>query len=245
MKKVFPVAVVIFVLLALGACAGGRLNELEALSINNPDEAGELCIDELEEAGRPNEYELNETEVPNFFDDSDEMMRIYFSADWPAYASIEELTTRAAGIVRAEVLDERVEWLNFFIDHPPEIDPYRPYTVYRIQVLEVFQGDVAPGDILEVAQRGGQLDNMWMINQDKIPIASGDDLVFFLNSVCASFPAGFMTPFQGVYRFPDGDTRSLNDDEELESVHPEDVSSYLILTLTIGDLLQIQEENRR
>ena len=79
------------------------------------------------------------------------------SASYPHYDSIDHLSEHATDIVRVEVLDERVQRLNTWLEAPPAgIDPYEIYTVYRIRVVEAFQGNVSPGDIMEVRQMGGQ-----------------------------------------------------------------------------------------
>ena len=161
-----------------------------------------------------------------------ELEIVLFSADYMIYDSITDLASQATDIIRVEVLDERVEHLNTWLETPPSgINPYRLYTVYQLRVLEVFQGNSITGDILEIRQVGGRQDNEWLINTDKAPISVGDDLVIFMRaSYIENFPSVLLNPYQCVYRFlPDG---------TLESAHPNND-----LVLTIRDLEQITEGN--
>ena len=152
------------------------------------------------------------------------------SASYPSYRSIAHLASRATDVVRVEVLDERVERFNTWLETPPpEINPYYIYTVYRLRVIDAFKSDATPGDILEVRQLGGQQDNEKVINTNKAPITVGDDLVLFMRaSYIDNYPSVFLNPFQTVYRFTDTGT--------LESVHPGNH-----LTLTVRDLMLLSE----
>jgi len=158
-----------------------------------------------------------------------EVMQI--AADYPHYESIALLASRATDIVRAIVLDERVERLNTMLDvPPPEIDPYKIYTIYRIQVVEVFQGNAIPGGIIEIRQMGGRLDNDSLENLDYVQMEPGNDLVLFLRkSFIANFPSILVNAHQSAYQYQ-------NTNEALESAHPENN-----LSLTLEDLEIISE----
>jgi len=189
----------------------------------------------------------------------DEVLTVYSSADEIVFDSIEEMLrfVEISGswrteIVRVKILDERTEWHNPALafqheDMPYHYDPalvdledYKPYTFYRVQVLEVFRGEVEAGDILEVRQKGGQINNLRLENMYFVPLSAGDDLVLFLSSLSwmPNSPAGIMSSTQAAYRFPasGGELMALSADEELESVNPTNE-----LTLTIGDLRQIAD----
>ena len=189
----------------------------------------------------------------------DEVLTVYSSADEIVFDSIEEMLrfVEISGswrteIVRAKILDERTEWHNPALafqheDVPYRYDPtlvdledYKPYTFYRIQVLEVFRGEVEAGNILEVRQKGGQIDNVRLESMSFVPLSVGDDLVLFLSSLSwmPNSPAGIMSSTQAAYRFPSssGELMALSVYEELESLNPTND-----LTLTIGDLQQIAD----
>jgi len=152
----------------------------------------------------------------------------HIAARYPQYNSIAHLASDATDIVRVEVLDERTELLNTWLEDIP-IVPYNIYTVYRLRVIEAFQGNATPGDILEVRQLGGQHSDRSVINAVKAPIAVGDDVVMFLRaSYIVGYPSVLLNPLQTIYRF--------TDDDVLESAHPGNG-----LVLTVQYLEQISE----
>ena len=192
-----------------------------------------------------------------------EVLTVYAHGDEIIFDSIDEMLNFAAmsgawrvEIVRVEVLSERVAWHNTTLafqhedadsegDYP---DCYEPRTFHQVRVLEVFQGDVQVGDILEVMQRGGQIDNVRLECSSFLPLAPGDDLVLFLSSLVwmENSPAGIASPRQAVYRFPaleDGD-RTVSFDEELEFFPQlsENIAEYA-LPLTFGELADFQFQN--
>jgi len=113
-------------------------------------------------------------------------------------------------------------------------------TVYRIKVLEVFQGNYQIGDIVEVAQHGGSLGHSSLSFDAFIPLEANDDVVIFMVSMSRfGQPGYFLTPWQSVYFFPAAEGRSgtLNLDEELGTVLYCDGRNPI--NLTLNDLLQL------
>ncbi|MCL2827762.1 MAG: hypothetical protein FWD99_03405 [Oscillospiraceae bacterium] len=230
-------AIVIFALFSLVACADSSSTPMDPV---NPDNI--FGTEDLAE---------------------DEVLTISVHADEIVFDSIEEMLhfVEISGIfrievVRVEILDERTEWHNPALVfqheealpylssyHDPALDDlenFKPYTFHRIQVLEVFKGEVEAGDILEVTQMGGQIDNVRLESTSFVPLSVGDDLVLFLTSplwIPAS-PRGIIGSTQAAYRFPasGGELMALSADVALESVNPTNE-----LTLTIGDLRQIAD----
>jgi len=154
------------------------------------------------------------------------------AGDWPHYRSFQDLASAATDVVRVEVLDEREDWFNPFLNPlPPEIDPYRLYTVYRLRVLDVFQGDAQVGDVIEVRLRVGA------VVYGDLSIAIGDDLVLFLYaSVIEGNPAFLVNPTQGAYR-----SRHLSGTFTiLQNIHPR---SRFVPLVTMGNLRQLAAEN--
>jgi len=179
----------------------------------------------------------------------DEPVIIFFMADYPHYNSIEHLASHATEVVRVEVLDERIEMINSWSSPTNELEDtgggttetYDMFTVYRIKVLEVFQGDVSIGDILEVRQMGGQSDDLIVINLDRTPLVVGDDLVLFILSFdIEDLPSVLLNPRQSAYRFTptNEDARVRNVNDTLESLYAEND-----LVLTLSDLALIVESN--
>ena len=132
---------------------------------------------------------------------------------WEHYDSVEQLAFSATNVVRARVLDVRVEW-NF--------SQFEPYSVHRVRVLEVFQGDVEPRDILEVRQP------IWH-DVARLRFGWRDELVLFLSP-----GGGLMSPYQAAYHYPP------SADGILENVYP---FSEWDFQLTIDDLRRLSEGN--
>ena len=172
------------------------------------------------------------------------------NASWIVYRDAEDLASRATDIVRAEVLDERVEWFDATggYSYPPW---YVLFTVYRVSVLEVFQGNAQPGDIMELAQEGGELDDVIWHSRDWINFGVGDELVFFARQNAPHLPGIFLNPWQSVYHATALNDAAASDGArgdifsmELEPVNPE---PHLYLppeaAITIGDMVEVMIEN--
>jgi len=165
---------------------------------------------------------------------------------------IDHLAQTATHIVRAEVLDDsRVEWINTLLGEPIFIcchgdiierdisRYYELFTVYRLRVLEVFKGDVEIGDILDLAQRGGRLGRYELVNERKIPIVYGNELIFFMSCATADgfghLPLLLNSSRHAVYHVP---SPGADGNMVLESFTPGNN-----VVLTVGDLERIAEES--
>ncbi|MCL2842421.1 MAG: hypothetical protein FWE28_03005 [Oscillospiraceae bacterium] len=177
-------------------------------------------------------------------------------SNWMIYDDVAHMTSHNwVSVFRGEVLDERPEWFGSYgsiVDDPPpgttaeEIRAmfHSIFTVYRVRVTDVFQGDMQPGDIVEVMQEGGERGGFRFGNREEIPIAVGDDLVFFaaLFPEFPALPGGLMNPYQTVYRFVGSNELALSGRimiEELESVY----YSHHNIPVTLGDLLELKVKN--
>ena len=162
---------------------------------------------------------------------SEGMETMQLEAVYPHYDSIPHLASAATDIVRARILDERVERLNTWLEAPPPgVDPYDIYTVYRIKVLEVYQGGAAAGDVLELRQQGGKIGNEMVTDDDYVSIGAGDDLVLFLReSYKANLPFVYLNSQQSIYRVKNGTLKSVNPGNDL--------------TLSFETLRQIADNN--
>ncbi|MCL2576492.1 MAG: hypothetical protein FWE27_00370 [Defluviitaleaceae bacterium] len=224
MRKFLSASAILICLVFLGACS--TENTFEAESAIGFTEAETMEV----------ESTIGATEAETMI----------VMADFPHYNIIEHLATNATEIVRVEVIDERAEKINIWMSPANELedadfgtfDAYRIFTVNRIRVLEVFQGDVNVGDVLEVKQIGGRMNDSVVINHDSVPLVVGDDLVLFLQSYdIEGMPACLLNPTQSAYRF--NENAAIRDDNtELESLNPQND-----LTLTLNDLAQISRNN--
>ena len=199
--------------------------------------------------------------VQSFFgntEENEEIITEYFmGGDIWIRKSVDELSRRMTDIVRAVVLDSRVELINTSLSLDPKMPSnYRIHTVYQLKVLETFRGDAEVGDILEILQLGGRLGNRELVYFRHMPFEYGEELIFFMRYFkeegFGHLPASF--PRQGVFRTSSlSETASIRASESITQAFKENpriadivLESYYEeypLTLTIGDLIRLTQEN--
>ena len=147
---------------------------------------------------------------------------IQMHADYPVYSTLDGAEKAASTIVKGKLLDSRVQLL--YPDTSPtggddlenpqggvpsnEINPSDlavVETVNRIEVTEVIKGETKVGDTIEVAQPGGEREQVKYTEENTVPLAefSSTETVLFLDLM----PDGYydlINPQQGVYTV-DGD----------------------------------------
>jgi len=188
------------------------------------------------------------------------------SGDFAVYQNVDEMTSGATDIVRAIILDERVEELNILLPPPGgpndwylsrREDFYRIHTIHRIEILEVFRGDAQTGDIMEIAQMGGRIGLSSYRNQNRLDFITGDDVILFMRTFRESHgdygPAVLLAGGQGVFHatsstssrsndFVDGIGFAYEENPMVVDVVFESFSPYMRVPLTIGDLMLIRYE---
>ena len=219
MKRFLVVLIAVYGLLFLASCTSAIQDDLPA----HNEEAISTIDDDT---------------ITNTSDN--EIRNTYLSGSSKAYMCIDELASSATYIVRVEVLDERVERMNYAV---PPASRYGIFTVNRLKVLDVFKGNTEIGNIMEVRQFGGQVGDERLIYSGKIAFPIGDDLVLFLFSLgIDNSPAFLLNPTQSVYRFTasDSNDRMRSKHDELECL-VEYHNPNLTLILTFDDLVQFSE----
>jgi len=167
--------------------------------------------------------------------EAEEEREISIYVEYMPFRDIEEIADMATDIVFLEILNDRVEWINIWEgleSVPAEGDLYDIHTIHSARVLDVFQGDLAIGDTIEIMQEGGSLDGTNYINRSAINLSYGDNVVLFLYNPI-NFPFTIISPYQGVY--------VINDGGDLFGYHQN--QSFNDLELTWDILEQIQYEN--
>lgn len=144
----------------------------------------------------------------------DRLKRILIIDSCGSHINFDRMVAQSTDVVRAKILSSRVEPYSVREDI---------HTIYAIQILEVFQGNLQIGDEIEIAQLGGETAYKVMVNPCKIPITVGDDLVLFLNLEASFFLANFL--HRGAYRLA----------EELDSAVEMKASMELILVIPEGE----------
>jgi len=173
---------------------------------------------------------------------------LHQSGDLYMHSTIESLSYRTSDIIRGVVLSQRVDLLHsgFLLNDAGEFTQalYDIATINQITIVEVFEGDWIPGDIIEVLQWGGSYGYITLISNSSAELAINEQFVLFLRRLTLTRGAdAFITgdAIQGAFRFPPATevAHANNLNVELEGVCP-----YNRLGLTLDNLTQIQEANR-
>jgi len=191
---------------------------------------------------------------------NDEVITEYFEGgDAWIRTSIEELSTYSTNVIRAEVIDSRVERINtllsdFDLDDEIAEQFIMLHTVHRLKVIEVFEGDLKAGNIVEVMQKGGRLGNHELIYNRQLQLNSGDDLIFFLRNFEAQgyghLPMALEAGSQAVYKITffnetneltEGIKKAFRTNPSISELVLESVDPNNNLTLTVGDLMHISD----
>jgi len=171
--------------------------------------------------------------------------------------SVDSLTFRAADVVRAEVIDSRTERISMLRRQEGDMlceeeimQLARIHTIYRLKVLEVFLGDAAIGDVIEVMQAGGRLGDVEYINVRLQYLSYGDEYVFFLRNFDAiglgHLPMALAGGEQSVYRvapsLSNGIVAAYDANPGIEGMVFESIISWNEIVLTVWDLILIRYE---
>ena len=250
------IVITVLALLIFSACSGESLDMNERTIENKgyaPDMSDTKVSDALEiDTSKVDAMDTDMLNTPEPLSEiieeicESEIIESIFRASWAGFGDMNQILMVATDIFRGEVLDERMEWVNTVTqeqDLPEWFDPYRVMTLYHVRVIEVFHGDTQPGDIVVVAQEGGQVGNVRVVNSDKVPIAIGDELVFAVGwTRREGSVAHFLNPWQSVYNvasLAEG-ARAMGFDEELEPVNPVFWDAF---APSLGDLVELTIEN--
>ena len=171
-------------------------------------------------------------------------------------------------VIRGVVLDERVDRVNVYptqeavreflisqgldedaIEYRLAMSSFEPHyevsTIYLIEVLEVFQGDIEVGDVIEVIRSGGEYNGEFWFIREQITLEPGREFVFFLIENFDGFPYALAAHNQGVYRVPIeiiAENEDLIDSDHLD-LELDNVGVADPIVITIEDLIEIAEEN--
>ena len=122
------------------------------------------------------------------------------------FGTIEELTKESNVIIQGTILEERTELVNLWEgveDRPSDLDDlYDPWTIYTVQVDEVFKGNVTLGSTIEVQMLGGEYGGVVLTNRSKIPLSVGEKYILFLTEIeVESSVQSFVAPVphQSIY----------------------------------------------
>ena len=140
-------------------------------------------------------------------------------ADYPSYTTPQEIVDAADVVVRGEVTGSRVKedqpvvstegdpTLNpqAGLDEAPEV-PGVVVTISTVRVEEVIKGDVAVGDLIEVAQLGGLYEGVRYVEAQTTELEEGsEDYVLLLAAHGPGVPYDLLHPVQAMYTVDAGE----------------------------------------
>ena len=141
------------------------------------------------------------------------------SMEYPHYESIDDLSITASSVVKGKIVDIRVEEIDIFSQEREENEFVNPggdmekevlaYTVFTLEIKEVYKGNYGIDEYIEVKQLGGETDEYIYISEAELDLNQTYEYVFFLESY-SDVPDSILNPYQSVYIF-NSRSRSLSD----------------------------------
>lgn len=127
----------------------------------------------------------------------------YLHVDYPQYDHAEDIVNASDLVFTGKVVDIRYESLNIANKEENDLTGYNeespliPYTIYTIQIKQVYKGKMK-GNKIEVKRLGGKSDGVNYLLDEYTPIEEGDSYLFLV----ATYPSGYpslVNATQGVY----------------------------------------------
>ena len=200
--------------------------------------------------------------------DKSEFETTFIHADIYIFEDIEDMRDMATHIIRGEVLDHRFEWINTNLSQEAleqilieydytdaEIEEYIEWsdfepimelmTIYRVRILEVFQGDHDTESVIEVAVVGGEYENQLWILDEAVELEIGGELILFLAAWETEELYSPLSHIQSIYYIPNEikDEYITEIEDEYFELELENINEIDPIAITIEDLIEIAEEN--
>ena len=140
---------------------------------------------------------------------------VILNSDYPYYGTLEKAKEAADVIIEGKILSEKTAALDYAEtltdeqENDPQMNPGGetdsvriPYTIYTVEIEQVYKGNVLAGESLEVKQVGGIADNIHYTEEDAADIEIGSTYIMFLVTYPDS-PASLINPIEGIYEYKD------------------------------------------
>ncbi len=136
--------------------------------------------------------------------------KIVISADYPKYDNLDALIDKADTVVDGKIINTTYTELNIsqeitsndeFLNTGGEFDNSKfVYTVFDVEVKNVYKGNIAENDIIQIKQPGGIIGNTEYVFEDGIDtnLQEENSYIFFIETY-ANSPASLLNPIQGSY----------------------------------------------
>ena len=139
---------------------------------------------------------------------------VLINTEYPVYDTIEKAKDAAGVIIEGKIVSSEVvsliptETLTDEQKKDPEQNPGGeaditniPYTVYTVEINQVYKGDVTAGNTIVFKQIGGVLNHVNYREVDAAQIETGSTYILFLSTF--SSPACLINQMEGIYEYKD------------------------------------------
>lgn len=139
----------------------------------------------------------------------------YYKADYPSYDSQSDMENVADIVIEGKVINSQIQIINVgqpLTSEDPKKNPSKDgkvtkeegdivYTVSKVKVNEVYKGqnNIKPGDIIEVKQLGGTMNNVTYKDKHTKPFENEKEYVMFLKDFQDGIPFSLINSTQGSY----------------------------------------------
>lgn len=149
--------------------------------------------------------------------------------DYEPYKDLNSMVQDAEMIFQGTVLkiNGPVKLVEFYIGDDKTRPYYAVYTISDIQVEKVLKGQIRSGDIIQIKQHGGYLDDETWNSQDEILLTEGAKAIFFTDpyKVKEEYPPSILVFRQGIFKI------------ENEIIQPNDLQKSLIADTNLNSIL--------
>jgi len=140
---------------------------------------------------------------------------VHIYTEYPFYDTVEKAKDAASVIIEGKIVSSETvalnptETLTNEQKKDPKLNPGGetvstsfPYTIYTVEINQVYKGDVTVGNTIEMKQPGGVMDHVRYAAEDEAQIEIGSTYILFLETY-ASSPASLINPIEGIYEYKD------------------------------------------
>lgn len=151
--------------------------------------------------------------------------KVTLSADYPKYDSLENLVDRADTIIQGKIIDSTYSELNITqdVDSDDEYlnpggekdDSTFPYTIYTVEISEVYKGNLKAKETIQIKQLGGVIGNVEYVLEEpsNINLDKNKNFLFFLETYSNS-PASLLNPLQATYELDENNVIIYKDKQK-------------------------------
>ena len=135
-------------------------------------------------------------------------MKVEIHADYPVYETAKDLVDVSDLIISGRILDRRYELLDVSVDQGNDSGiQLIPYTIYEIQILNVYKGKTED-DTIYIKCVGGINDDVMYLTEINEKIKIGGDYLLLLKTYDATY-SSLLNDSQSLFDLGDNDEMML------------------------------------